>query len=155
MLLASIEAPLRRYLSRLVRPEDVDDVLQSVLILIFRKLLWLEDPALLHPWAFRIASRAAFRWLKRENRRPEEALDEGALEEIRASDERPADELLSELHLLAMSPASRAVVVLHFQEDLPLAEVAKILEIPLGTVKSRLAYGLAALRRQLGGTRRP
>jgi len=34
--------------------------------------------------------------------------------------------------------------MLHFQEDMPLADVAAILELPLGTVKSRLAYGLAA-----------
>jgi hypothetical protein len=44
--------------------------------------------------------------------------------------------------------SARAVLVLHFQEEMPLAEVAAILELPLGTVKSRLAYGLAALRRK-------
>jgi RNA polymerase sigma-70 factor (ECF subfamily) len=58
------------------------------------------------------------------------------------------------LHAADVSPASRAVLVLHFQEDLPLTDVAAILEIPLGTVKSRLAYGSAALRRQLGAKRR-
>lgn len=47
----------------------------------------------------------------------------------------------------------RRIVILHFQEELPLADVAAILEIPLGTVKSRLAYGLAILRRQLNDTR--
>ena len=61
---------------------------------------------------------------------------------------------MSELHAVDVSPASRAVLVLHFQEDLPLADVAAILEIPLGTVKSWLAYGLAALRRHLGAKRR-
>ena len=45
------------------------------------------------------------------------------------------------------------MLVLHFQEELPLADVAAVLEIPLGTVKSRLAYGLNALRRQLSGKR--
>jgi len=53
-----------------------------------------------------------------------------------------------------ISPASRAVLVLHFQEELSLAAVAAILEVPLGTVKSRLAYGLTAIRKQLGHTRR-
>ena len=48
-----------------------------------------------------------------------------------------------------VSPPCRAVLMLHFQEEMPLADVAAILEIPLGTVKSRLAYGLAALRRHL------
>ena len=46
-----------------------------------------------------------------------------------------------------VTPASRAVLVLHFKEGMTLVEVAAILDIPVGTAKSRLAYGLAALRR--------
>jgi len=53
-----------------------------------------------------------------------------------------------------ISPASRAVLVLHFQEEMSLLAVAAILEVPLGTVKSRLAYGLKALRTQLVQNRR-
>jgi len=45
-----------------------------------------------------------------------------------------------------LSPASQAVVVLHYYEELPLDEIADVLEIPLGTVKSRLSYGLKQLR---------
>jgi RNA polymerase sigma-70 factor (ECF subfamily) len=56
--------------------------------------------------------------------------------------------------MAGISPASRAVLVLHFQDELPLADVAAILELPLGTVKSRLAYGLRALRMQLTHNRR-
>jgi len=48
--------------------------------------------------------------------------------------------------LESVSPASRAVLVLHYLEGLPLQAVGDILEIPLGTVKSRLAYGLQVLR---------
>jgi DNA-directed RNA polymerase specialized sigma24 family protein len=48
-----------------------------------------------------------------------------------------------------LTTASRAVLALHFQQELSLPEVASVLEIPLGTVKSRLAGGLAALRRHL------
>ena len=46
-----------------------------------------------------------------------------------------------------MTPASRAVLALHFKEGMTLPEVAAVLDIPLGTVKSRLGYGLATLRR--------
>jgi RNA polymerase sigma-70 factor (ECF subfamily) len=53
-----------------------------------------------------------------------------------------------------ISPASRAVMILHFQEEMPLSAIAAVLEVPLGTVKSRLAYGLTALRKQLGHNRR-
>jgi RNA polymerase sigma-70 factor (ECF subfamily) len=48
----------------------------------------------------------------------------------------------------ALPPASRAVVSLHYFADLPLDEVADVLGVPLGTVKSRLAYGLSRLRRE-------
>ena len=58
------------------------------------------------------------------------------------------DELLRDPRV---TPASRAVLALHFQEDMTLPEVAAILDIPVGTVKSRLAYGLATLRRQCAG----
>jgi len=105
-------------------------------------------------WAYRIASRAAFRHLKKQKRWPEPLPEDFMLEEIPAPDVRPPAELLH--HLLdsdGISPASRAVLVLHFQEELSLQEVAAILEIPVGTVKSRLAYGLTALRKQLARTR--
>jgi len=46
-----------------------------------------------------------------------------------------------------VSPASRAVLLLHYQQHLSLEEAAAILDIPVGTAKSRLSYGLATLRR--------
>jgi RNA polymerase sigma factor (sigma-70 family) len=66
-------------------------------------------------------------------------------------DARTLQELFSTNQI---SPRCRAVLTLHFQEDMSLAEVAAVLELPLGTVKSRLAYGLAALRKRLGDGRR-
>jgi RNA polymerase sigma-70 factor (ECF subfamily) len=54
-----------------------------------------------------------------------------------------------------LSPASRAVLLLHYQHDLSLEESAAVLEIPLGTVKSRLHYGVSALRKQLTSERNP
>jgi RNA polymerase sigma-70 factor, ECF subfamily len=52
-----------------------------------------------------------------------------------------------------ISPGCSAVLTLHFEEQMTLTEVAEALEIPLGTVKSRLAYGLTALRKRLGDRR--
>ena len=51
-----------------------------------------------------------------------------------------------------LPPASRAVIVLQYLEEMSLEEVAAVLEISPGTVKSRLAYGLARLRRHTAGT---
>jgi RNA polymerase sigma-70 factor (ECF subfamily) len=94
--------------------------------------------------------RAAFRHLKEERRRPEQISDESVLlEEILAPAARFPLEMLEGFQEAWDVPlASRAVLVLHFQQELSLLKAAAILGIPLGTVKSRLAAGLAALRTQ-------
>ena len=154
LLLRSVQPSLRRYIAGLIGADDADDVLQDVLVLVSRKLYWLEVPELFRAWAFRIASRAAFRHLKTRKRWSATLVDDTVLDEVAAPDAAVSDEVLRELlNSPALSPASRAVFVLHFQEDMPLAHVAEVLEIPIGTVKSRLAFGLKALRRQLADKR--
>jgi RNA polymerase sigma-70 factor (ECF subfamily) len=154
LLLRSVQPLLRRYLRGLVGPSRADDVLQEVLMTVYRKLRWLHTPELFRPWAYRIASRLAFRHLRREKHWPERVADEFVLEELPASEAHLPAELLQELlNKEGISPGSRAALALHFQEELTLPEVAAVLEIPLGTVKSRLAYGLKAIRKQLSRTR--
>jgi RNA polymerase sigma-70 factor (ECF subfamily) len=155
LLLRSVQPALRRYVAGLVGADDADDILQDVLVIVSRKLYWLEQPELFRAWAFRIASRAAFRYLKKRRRWSEASVDESALDDIAAPVVDVADNRLTELlDSPALSPASRAVLVLHFREEMPLAHVAAVLEIPLGTVKSRLAFGLKILRKEFGdGTR--
>jgi RNA polymerase sigma-70 factor (ECF subfamily) len=153
LLLRAVQPSLHRYLRGLVGAFHADDVQQDVLITVARKLSWLEEPKLFRAWAFRIASRAGFKHLKRERRW---LADDTRLADLAAPAPPPPDELLRQLPTMeGLSPASRGVLVLHFQEELSLLEVAAILEVPLGTVKSRLAYGLAALRKQLDSPRRP
>jgi len=148
LLMRSAHPWLRRYLYGFVGAADADDVLQDVLIVICRKLSRLETPDLFRPWALRIASRAGVRHLKRRRRWREDSLEESHLP---VADSIPvADDLVARLATIdGLSPASRAVLCLHFQEEMTLADVAAVLELPIGTVKSRLAYGLAALRKQL------
>jgi RNA polymerase sigma-70 factor (ECF subfamily) len=122
-----------------------EDVVQDTLIAIVRKLTWLGDASLFRPWAYRIASRNAFRAIKK--RRLTEPLDDvDPAVEAPPADPWQRERLLASLD--RMSPASRAVVTLHYFEELPLSEVAAVLEISLGTVKSRLAYGLSQLRKE-------
>ena len=64
-LLRGVQPSLRRYLSGVAGATDADDLLQDVLVLIVRKLGHVEDPALFRPWIFRIASREAFRHVKK------------------------------------------------------------------------------------------
>jgi len=156
LLLRSVQLPLRRYVAGLVGPDDADDILQDVLVIVARKVYWLEQPDFFRAWAFRIASRAAFRHLKTRKRWSDSNVDDGRLEEIAAPVVDMSDDRLTELlDSPALSPASRAVLVLHFREEMPLAHVAAVLEIPIGTVKSRLAFGLKSLRKELRNGTRP
>jgi RNA polymerase sigma-70 factor (ECF subfamily) len=150
-LLRSVQPSLRRYVSGLAGATDADDLLQDVLVIVIRRLRTLEDPALFRAWAFRIASREGFRCIRRRRLWHGRHDPEVTLTDLPAApDMPPSGDLLRELIATdAISPASRAVLILHFQEELPLAEVAAILGIPLGTAKSRLAYGLNAIRKHL------
>lgn len=149
-----IQEPLYRYIFRLVSERTLsEDILQDVFILIYRKLGWLDDPRFFRPWAYRIASREAFKRLRRERRWTEQIRDEAFLEAIPAekAEESVAPELKERLPQLVgrVSPASRAVLILHYLDEMPLAEVAEVLGISVGTAKSRLAYGLSSLRRAI------
>ena len=149
-LLERLAPPLTRFIGR-ISPPLRDDVTQDVLWTIVRKIRWLEDPAALRPWAYRIAAREAWKQLRHE-RRHSAGVSEEVLDGLPAPDpvELPpaADDLRR--HLARVSPASRLVLVLHYLEELTLDRVAVVLEIPPGTVKSRLAYGLKQLRQAMG-----
>lgn len=152
-LLSEVQADLYRYLVQLAGDKHLaEDILQDVFVLIWRKLRWLRTPEVFRPWVYRISSREAFRRLKKqrvETRKLGKKTDLAAI---------PADEIhslplewaesLSAL-LDSLPPASRAVLILHYVHGMTLNEVADVLEISPGTVKSRLAYGLATLRQKI------
>lgn len=156
-LLKSVQEPMYRYIFKLAGERDfAEDILQEVFLLIYRKLRWLDSPELFRPWAYRIASRETFKRIKRERRWTEQIRDEVVLDSIPAA-LHDSDQTISidELtHLLSrLSPASRAVIILHYMNDMPISEIADVLDINMGTVKSRLAYGLASLRRAVKESR--
>ncbi len=153
-LLSSIQQPLFRYIYRLTGEHTLaEDLLQEVFIIIYRKLRWLENPKLFRAWTYRIASRETFRRLKIEKLRTQQIRDEEVLDNISNSekDELYEPELISRIpDLLAeISPAARAVIVLHYLEEMTISETAEILDIAPGTAKSRLAYGLESLRKKI------
>ena len=148
LLFRSVQPALTRYLRGVIGPLHADDVTQEVLLTAYRKLWWLTSPALFRPWLFRIASRTAFRFLRRERRWPEHLRDDDGLDVVAAPEPGPVPGAVAALlRDIELAPHSRAVLLLHFEEEMTLQEVAAVLELPIGTVKSRLASGLAALRR--------
>jgi len=153
-LLKTVQQPLFRYVYRLVGEHaTAEDVLQEVFIIIYRKIRWLENPKLFRAWAYRIASRETFKRLKREKCWTQQVRDEKILDAIpvESAQETYAPELIKEIPKLIseVSPASRAVLILHYLDEMSLSETAEILDISLGTAKSRLAYGLESLRQKI------
>jgi RNA polymerase sigma-70 factor (ECF subfamily) len=151
-LFKSVQEPLFRYVVSLVRDQHLaEDILQEVFIRVYRKLKWLLEPEAFRAWCYQIASREAFRYLNRERHWSDQVRDEATLAALPAavSESEFSRELIESLPQLVekLSPASRAVVVLFYLHELSLVETAAVLEIPLGTAKSRLAYGLQSLRR--------
>ncbi len=64
---------------------------------------------------------------------------------------RGAPEAVSELFLARLAPEKRIVVALHYWVDYSTPEIAELLDLPLGTVASRLSRALAELRTELEG----
>jgi RNA polymerase sigma-70 factor (ECF subfamily) len=154
-LLASIQPPLARYIIQVVRrPSLCDDVLQEVFLRIYKGLACLRDPELFRPWAYRIATREAIQWLKKERAWSDPIDPDTAPEDLAGN--LPLEPLGAEfrdrwpLLLDRLSPASRVVIHLHYWEEMSIDEVAAVLGVSAGTVKSRLAYGLTNLRKMTG-----
>jgi RNA polymerase sigma-70 factor, ECF subfamily len=122
-LFRAIQEPLYRYVGGLVGNRALaEDVVQEVLVRIYRNLGDLREPALFRPWCYRIATREAFRQLRHEQRWSELLLRQAALEDVEAL---PA-EVPTESGLLAcppelltnVSPSSQAVLALHYLNGL-------------------------------------
>ena len=135
-------------------PEDALDATQEALIAVTRGLHRYDGRALFTTWLYRVATNAALDELRRRKRRPEPAeLDEerfaggAAGGAVRAA---PVESVVAarldvDAALAALSPEFRAAVVLRDLCDLDYAEIAEILDVPMGTVRSRIARGRAAI----------
>jgi len=126
-----------------------EDVAQEVFFSLHRNLDRIETPSHAAAWLRRVAVQRSIDEGRRRSRRPQVALEDVPEQ---AASVRPGDPLLSEMlrKLIATLPeAPRMAMVLRYQEDLDLAEIAAVLEMPVATVKSHLQRSLAMLRGKL------
>lgn len=154
-LLAHADTLLRPFATHMLRDAHAaDDVLQDALLIVYRKLGTLREPRAFAAWARRIAGREVFRALR--SRRAYDRTHDELPPDLPADADpsAPPEEWMDRLPALLahVSPASRAVLALHYLDGLTLDEIAAVLELPPGTVKSRLAYGLTLLRRHLAAS---
>ncbi len=170
ILIQRYQQPVYNLVCRLLNdPSDAADIVQEVFLKIFRNIGSFRHGSSLKTWIYRIAVNEAYnhrRWFSRHQRQevafgPDEnapahvdsfadpsrsPFDEAASHETRA---------LVEAALEKLNPKFRAAVVLRDIEDLSYEEIAAVLEVSLGTVKSRILRGREALRRILEGRLEP
>ena len=152
------EQPLFYYLRRLLeREEDAWDTLQEVWLRAFRGIASLRTPDALGAWLYRIARNAAMNHLTRVPewvRLDEES--EGSAASTAESGPQDERELTAgysarDIHLaLPRLPGpEREVLTLFFLEGFAVGEIAGVVGVPPGTVKSRMHRAKAQLRRLL------
>lgn len=145
-------AKVKSYLIRLgARPAAAEDLAQDVMVAVWRRAGSF-DPARakVSTWVFVIARNA---WIDRLRRERVELAYRETADEPYESDEKPDDaavrvetEAQMRVALETLSEDQKQVVRLAFFEDRPHSEVAAVLKLPLGTVKSRLRLALIKLR---------
>ena len=171
---AALDALLRRHYDRVHAvcrriaggSRDADDAAQEAMISIVRALDRFDGRSAFSTWIYRIATNAALDELRRRNRRPGLHVvrdDESAPEVVDPAAEQRyegvVDRQAIDDALDGLAEDFRAAVVLRDVADLDYAEIAEVLQIPVGTVKSRIARGRGQLADTLGnqdpGWRRP
>ena len=142
---------LRRFARNLTRnPHDADDVVQIAIERALTRLDQWHRDARLDSWLFRIVRNAWIDELRSRARRdalfaPEEA---GEAVGVAAMD-READRLSVEAAMARLPEEQRLAVSLVLVEGLPYKEAALVLDVPIGTLTSRLARGREALQAML------
>jgi len=135
-------------------PSAAEEIVVDTFARAHRAIERLEPDDSLRPWLYRVAVNLSY------NRRPRKgvtfsSLDDGT-DDLAAEGESPSDaaERTERRRVVlecvdTLGPKHKIVVVLHYLNGLNLAEIAEIVEVPVGTVKSRLHYALRKLRVQL------
>lgn len=125
------------------------DVTQEAWLEILRGLARLEDAAAFPAWALRIVTRRVARTIGRRQRHRAtiEALAREPLPEpAPAPGERSAEFAAVQRAMETLPPEQRAALALHYLEDLSVAEIAVALQVPAGTVKTRLMHARRKVR---------
>ena len=129
---------------------DAADATQEALLAIVRGLGRFDGRSSFTTWSYRVATNACLDELRRRRRRPVVGLAPGAEPVTAGVDQRVVDRVLLDQALPALDEDFRMAVVLRDVAGLDYAEIAEVLGIPPGTVRSRIARGRRHLARALG-----
>lgn len=138
-------------------PEAAADLLQEVFLRLFRFASRIDPTRPLEPWLYRMTANLSYTWVKR--RKWQHPLED--VSDWLAGDNKTQPTVQAEHNeawnwvetAVAKLPwAQRIVIVLYYINECSLQEIAEILKIPAGTVKSRLHYAREALKEQAGAS---
>ncbi len=158
----ALEELINRWQSRLRRhawtltadAEAVNDVCQESWFAIARGIKRLADPTHFNAWAYRIVTNKCADWTRAQQRnraQTKRAVDAARHKE---PEKNPAehDEAVEILRraLASIDPQKRAILEMHYLDEMSVNQMAIVLDIPVGTVKSRLYHARDELKRALG-----
>ena len=170
-LLRTYEDPVYNLVYRLLnQPVDAPDVVQEIFVKVYRNLGHFQGKSTLKTWIYRIAVNEAYNHRRWFSRHKKNEVGLGATEDnhvgladilpdrCRSPFDLTSDHetrALIEEALLKINPVFRSAVVLRDIEDMNYDEIAEVLQISLGTVKSRIMRGREALRVELEAMLKP
>ena len=141
---------------------EAEDIAQEAFVRAYINIHTFDTKRKFSTWIYRIATNLCIDRIRKK--KPDYFLDaevagtEGLnmYSQIASTEELPEEEVLKmemqdrvQYEISRLPDKYRAVIVLKYMEDLPLQEISDILEMPLGTVKTRIHRGREALRKQL------
>ncbi len=163
-LLATFQQPVYSLVYRLLNdPGDSCDVVQEVFLKVFRNIDSFRGQSSLKTWIYRIAVNEAYnhrRWFVRHKKQEvgiqgeedcrsyQDILPDPGLSPFEVALDHEHHRLIGEA-LEKLNPVFRAAVILRDVEDLSYEEIAEVLHVSLGTVKSRILRGRESLRKML------
>jgi RNA polymerase sigma-70 factor (ECF subfamily) len=139
--------------------ETAEDILQEVFLKLYRYRERIDTTLHLAPWLYRVTTNLCYTHVSRRKRwlTALEDVIEQIVAPARNSPERQTErgelQAVIQQAIDALSPNQKIVIVLHYLADLNIKEIAYILKVPEGTVKSRLYYGRENLRKKLKNSR--
>ncbi|MFW5691083.1 MAG: RNA polymerase sigma factor [Chloroflexota bacterium] len=160
LLTITLEPVLLRFTRRLVgSAETAEDVVQETFIVLYKNLDRIDPPEKLRPFLYRVARNRCYDLLRRQGRYDQMSLDEEPVQvrvsfNVFDSAQQAPDETTHWLLLLLevreamdqLPEAQRDTLILFTEEDMSHAEIAEVMDVNIGTVKSRLHHAKKTLR---------
>ncbi len=134
--------------------EAASDLLQDVYLRLHRFADRVDPDRPLEPWLYRVTANLTCTWVKRRRwMRPLEDIAEWLVGDTRNSPSRAAENADEwqqvEKAIAALPLPQRTVIAMYYINDLSIQEIAQVLDVPVGTIKSRLHYGRRALKKHM------